>query len=386
MDLHLFNSDRQSRLTTGHFQSWRSQSPNRFSRGSRSRNSSIKVKLLRLALLHYIVSNLSSLPDTAGRRLVLLGNIGEKPALLLVERAAFASSPEYLNAFSKSLAQINNLGTNDVYHWFMANVQHQSAHDVTEKEDSQAPDLKVNLIYPCTEKHVKKYTPQRNRFVVETKDIYDSYVRPYMKEQREAGRLNWVFNIVEGRTEQENVLYRSPNGTPDDQRFLLLPDLNWDRTTIGSLHLLALVERRDIWSVRDLRKEHVTWLREMVNHLTNVVAELYGKGGKMLKSTSTDDEQGQEGVEHDELKFYVHYQPTYYHFHIHIVHVGLEPGYTQAVGKAMGLHQVISTLDNLQSEQAGMRDLDLAYTLGEQSELWTRIFGPLKKGETPAVE
>jgi len=264
----------------------------------------------------------------------------------------------------------------------MANVYHQAT---SGQEDNQAHDLKVNVIYPCTEKHVKKYTPQRSRFVVETKDIYASYVRPYMKEQREAGRLSWVFNIVEGRTEQENVLYRSPSGTPEDQRFLLLPDLNWDRTTIGSLHLLALVERRDIWSVRDLRKEHVTWLREMVRDLTNVVAELYGKGGKMLKSSPTADGHGQEGVEHDELKFYVHYQPTYYHFHVHIVHVGLEPGYTQAVGKAMGLHQVISTLDNLQSDQAGMQDLDLAYTLGEQSELWTRIFGPLKKGETPSA-
>lgn len=304
---------------------------------------------------------------------------------MLAERAAFASSPAYLDAFAGALAQIKNLGTNDVYHWFMTNIAHQTSNGSSGSDDTQAPDLKVNLIYPCTEKHVKKYTPQRNRSVVETSQIYASYVRPYMKEQREAGRLNWVFNIVEGRTEQENVLYRSPTGTPDDQRFLLLPDLNWDRTTIGSLHLLALVERRDIWSVRDLRKEHVAWLRDMVTRLSDVLAELYGKGGKMLKSGTSDGEAGQEGVDQDELKFYVHYQPTYYHFHIHIVHVGMEPGYTQAVGKAMGLHQVISTLENLQNDQAGMHDLDLAYTLGEQSDLWTRIFGPLKHGQTPAV-
>jgi len=79
-------------------------------------------------------------------------------------------------------------------------------------------------------------------------------------------------------------------------------------------------------------------------------------------------------------------QPTYYHFHIHIVHVQLEAGATQAVGKALGLDNIISTLDNLSSDDAGMHDLDLAYTLGEQSELWTRIFGPLKRGEKPVVD
>lgn len=111
-----------------------------------------------------------------------------------------------------------------------------------------------------------------------------------MAAKRAEGRLNWVFNIVEGRTEQENVLWRSdPTDTPPEQRFLLLPDLNWDRKTEGSLHLLALVERRDIWSVRDLQKRHVPWLREMVARLEKVVEELYN--GRL---------------EADMLKFYVH--------------------------------------------------------------------------------
>ena len=36
-------------------------------------------------------------------------------------------------------------------------------------------------------------------------------------------------------------------------------------------------------------------------------------------------------------------------------------------------------------ENAGMADVELSYTIGEASELWTRIFLPLKKGETPDV-
>lgn len=110
-----------------------------------------------------------------------------------------------------------------------------------------------------------------------------------MQVQRDEGRLNWVFNIIEGRTEQEDVLFRSSRDTPEEERFLLLPDLNWDRKTVGSLHLLALVERRDIWSVRDLKRGHVGWLRTMRERLVKVVEGLYE--GK---------------VEGDMLKFYVH--------------------------------------------------------------------------------
>jgi m7GpppX diphosphatase len=92
------------------------------------------------------------------------------------------------------------------------------------------------------------------------------------------------------------------------------------------------------------------------------------------------------GVEGDMLKFYIHYQPTYYHFHIHIVHVNLDAGATQATGKALGLENVISQLENLQGgEDAGMHLLELTYTVGEASELWTQIHLPLKQGKTPTV-
>lgn len=156
--------------------------------------------------------------------------------------------------------------------------------------EGQPHDLKVNLIYPCTEQHIKKYTAQAVRYVTETPAIYRDHVRPFMQDKRDQGRLNWVFNILDGRTEQEDVLFRSPHeSTPEDERYLLLPDLNWDRKTLGSLHLLALVERRDIWSVRDLKKKHVPWLKRIVADIADTVSRLYG-----------------QGVDPDMLKCYVH--------------------------------------------------------------------------------
>jgi m7GpppX diphosphatase len=74
-------------------------------------------------------------------------------------------------------------------------------------------------------------------------------------------------------------------------------------------------------------------------------------------------------------------QPTYYHFHIHIVHVSLEAGSTQATGKALGLENVISQLETMAGgDEAGMGDVSLNYHLGERSELWEKVFLPLKEG------
>lgn len=297
--------------------------------------------------------------DSQGRRIILQGTIRGEPALLIAERGAFSEEHEYLSSFPRLISNIENLGDNDIYRWYLANSSDPSG--------AAPPDLKINLICPCTAKHIQKYSFQQARVVIETPEIYAKYVRPYMQLCRDEGRLNWVFNIIEGRKEQENVLFRSKE-KEEKNDFLLLPDLNWDRQTLGSLHLLALVSRRDIWSVRDLKKLDVSWLRHLRSTVAESVQKLY------------------PGVEADMLKFYVHYQPTYYHFHIHIVHVNLDATGTQAVGKALGLDNVISQLDTMaEDHEAGMHMVDLSYTVGEANELWTKIYQPLKEGRQPSV-
>ena len=65
----------------------------------------------------------------------------------------------------------------------------------------------------------------------------------------------------------------------------------------------------------------------------------------------------------------------------------LEAGGTQAAGKALGLENIISqleTMGNLASQMstsrsAGMQDVSLTYHLGERSELWEKVFLPLKE-------
>jgi m7GpppX diphosphatase len=210
----------------------------------------------------------------------LLGSIDAKPALVNIERAALPAGAEELRSYYDSFVDVSNLGANDVYAWYLAKVNPVS---------KTAPDVKLNLIYPCTDGHIKKYSPQSVRMVTETSAIYAQSVRPYMERKRSGGRIDWVFNIIEGRTEQEDIILRSSRDFGNDvEGFLLLPDMNWDRKTIGSLRMLGLVERRDLWSLRDLKKRDVPWLKVMQGKVLEAVSATY------------------QGVERDMLKIYLH--------------------------------------------------------------------------------
>ncbi len=58
---------------------------------------------------------------------------------------------------------------------------------------------------------------------------------------------------------------------------------------MSSLHLLAIVQRRDIWSLRDLRKRHVPWLQKMRQRLLEAAVQIYSPE-----------------LEQDQIKLYIH--------------------------------------------------------------------------------
>ena len=95
-----------------------------------------------------------------------------------------------------------------------------------------------------------------------------------------------VLDILEGRAEQEKVLYDCPD-------FILVPDMKWDLTTISSLYICAIARVERLRSLRDLRGEHIPLLKGIQREATRVVAEKWpavGAGG---------------------LRMFIHYQPTY---------------------------------------------------------------------------
>lgn len=195
---------------------------------------------------------------------------------------------------------------------------------------------------------------------METPEMYNEHIRPYMERMRDPSRLQWMQNIIDQKAEVDDVIFRSQRS--NSRGFVLLPDLNWDRETMSSLHLLVIVDCNDIWSLRDLKKRDIPWLWDLRAQVTTATITAY------------------PSLQPDQLKFYVHYLPTYFHFHIHVVHVLLDSGSTQAVGKAIALESMISQLQSMAGdENAGMDSFLMTYTVGEEDMVWSDVLEPLAK-------
>ena len=76
--------------------------------------------------------------DAPHRRIVLLGKIQEEQALLIVDKTQFDSNE--MSNFVASLADVSDLGSNDIYTWLVGNT----------RPTETSKDLKMTLLCPCT--------------------------------------------------------------------------------------------------------------------------------------------------------------------------------------------------------------------------------------------
>jgi m7GpppX diphosphatase len=117
--------------------------------------------------------------------IAVLGNFVSDPkkkaAVVVVQAAAL--DPSGLQQLLQGLS-LHEILVNDVYSTFRGDV----SRDV--------PPYKVNVIYPATDKHVRKHMDQRFHMVVETKEAYHMITKPYIDNiPRES--IEWVYNILD---------------------------------------------------------------------------------------------------------------------------------------------------------------------------------------------
>jgi len=128
-----------------------------------------------------------------------------------------------------------------------------------------------------------------------------------------------------------------------------VPDMKWDQGSVGSLYCLAIVMRRDLPSLRALTAEHLPLLKNV-----------YDKGCKALSE--------KYGIQRDKLRVYLHYQPTFYHLHVHFTNLDFEAAGT-GIGKA---HALLDVIDNIELKgdyyQCNTMTFNLRTTLGLYKE------------------
>ncbi|XP_053969581.1 m7GpppX diphosphatase [Anastrepha ludens] len=154
--------------------------------------------------------------------------------------------------------------------------------------------IKTTVVYPATEKHIEKYSITQKYLITETPELYEQLTLPYITSSHFS--LDWVYNILEHRQETERIVYEDSD---PETGFVLLPDLKWDGKTLETLYLLAIVHKHDIKSLRDLNSTHLPLLYNLRDGIARTMEKRYG-------------------LCDSQLRIYFHYQPSFYHLHLHI--------------------------------------------------------------------
>jgi m7GpppX diphosphatase len=120
---------------------------------------------------------------------------------------------------------------------------------------------------------------------------YETYLQTL--EKRDTKKDIWIYNIIDGISEQESILYR-------DDKCVVFINYFWDGKDIDKLQLLCMPTDKTLRTIRSLDISHLPILEHMKTVTLNVIREKYG-------------------LEQGDIKMYFHYEPSTYHLHIHFV-------------------------------------------------------------------
>ncbi|XP_026764908.2 m7GpppX diphosphatase [Galleria mellonella] len=202
--------------------------------------------------------------------------------------------------------------------------------------------VKATIIYPASEKHIIKYSQQEVHIVLETPELYEKLTLPFIK--KEQFNLQWVYNILDGTSEQDRIVH---DNKCEKEGFVLLPDLKWDGLTKETLYLLAIVRQRGIKSLRDLNESHLPLLRRVQEEGKKKILEKYN-------------------IRDSQLRIYLHYQPSFYHLHIHFTYLRHEaPGIY-----AEKSHLLSTVIDNIEMMGNYYQKASLPFTIREMDNIF----------------
>ena len=264
----------------------------------------------------------------------LLGTFPPDPApAILTLRATKLSShliDDFVSTLSSDAVSSNSpLSTpprlalrhvNDIYHSFTATHSALPSH--------------VDIIHPATEQHITQLSVQQpDVLVVETPHLYRTVHLPYIERQlSQPSHLAWLSHILDGSSEAERVL-----GRTDEWVAVAQPE--WDMRSLDTLHALVIPQARGLTSLRALNAAHLPLFAAMREGVVRALGDRCG-----VKSAT-------------ELLMFVHYPPSFYHLHVHVVHVSAGASLTSSVNRAVDVFDIEQQLqrDGRWYEQCSIR-------------------------------
>lgn len=301
-------------------------------------NKTSQFRLSQFELVRILNSN------STHKSVALLGHFRdlsrEDQAIVTLEKTAFTEAQlqtgesERNTSFFTTKSQLRTEFINDVYGNFQC------------LTDPEINLLKVTIIYPASEKHIVKFAAQPKYLLEESATDYQTVTLPHLEQEQLS--LEWLYNVLEHRKEQDRIVFEDP--ADDGTGFILLPDLKWDGKTLEQLYLLALVHPRGIRSLRDLTAAHLPLLRNIRDRGTEAIRERYGIGP-------------------DKLRVYLHYQPTFYHLHVHFTFLQHDPPGIQCEKS----HLLSTVIGNLELLPDYYQKATLSCVLKETDKLYGKL-------------
>ncbi|SPR01086.1 Scavenger mRNA-decapping enzyme DcpS [Plasmodiophora brassicae] len=243
--------------------------------------------------------------DPVTKAVAVVGKVkGLQGDALIVATPQTMESREDITAFLEQVSLENAL-SNDAYSTYVG---------------SATAKYHVTMTHPATPKHIQKFERQPYYRIEETADMYQLTVVPYIHSIPES-RTQWVRNILDKVSEAERIVLDDPD---PQLGFILLPDFKWNGTHMTSLYLQAIARDASIRSLRDLSGKHLSLLENIRDKTYAIIEERYGVDRRLMRS-------------------FIHYHPSYYHFHVHFVHSDLVTA-NCSVGKAHLLEDVIENI------------------------------------------
>lgn len=125
------------------------------------------------------------------------------------------------------------------------------------------------------------------------KETYDDYLK--IIEKRDILKDKWIYNIIDGISEQDSVIYR-------DDKCIVIPSYTWDLNDITKLHILCIPIDTKLRTIRSLEFNHIPLLKHMKMVTCAAIKEKYG-------------------INECYIKQFFHYEPSTYHLHIHFMDI-----------------------------------------------------------------
>jgi m7GpppX diphosphatase len=228
-----------------------------------------------------------------------IGKIDDKDIIISINPTTInhIDSKNIINNISENTSSIKVLVSNERYYKYTI---------------EQINKIDFTVVYPALECDILKYCKDNRGLYIETYDDYLKNIYPNIGKP-----VVWIDNILNHKFEHDLILY-------EDEDYVLMPDMKWNRINIDEMYCLAIVKDRSLMSIRNLSGKDISLLEKIRDITLKVINEKYA-------------------IPKYKVKAYFHYPPSFYHLHIHFNMIN----YVQFGASCVAGHSLTSVISNL---------------------------------------